>query len=104
MRGMVIFSLILVMLVSVSFLAVNINSDVGAAEDLDVMEFSTFTSAVCNENEDNIFCKDEVFVNCNGEISKVIGAAECDGITISVSKATGYAYFDKDWVDPRNLV
>ncbi len=65
-------------------------------------EFSTFTSAVCEGKNDVVHCKDEVFVNCDGNISKLDDATECNGIKLDVPKATGDAVFGKEWKDPRN--
>ena len=47
-------------------------------------------------------CKEEVFVNCNGNVSKASDIAECNGIKLDIPKATGFAVFEKGWKDPRN--
>ena len=65
------------------------------------LEFSTFTSAVCEKGKDVVKCKDEFFVNCNGSISKAVDVAECEGIKVEVPKALGFATFSSDWNDPR---
>lgn len=102
MRGLVIFLTILAVIASVSFAAANINKDnVKAAGQAKALEFSTFTSAVCERGKDAVRCKDEFFVNCNGEITKAADVAECNGIKVDVPKALGFATFDKDWKDPR---
>ena len=64
-------------------------------------KFSIFTSAVCEDNLDFVHCRDEVFVNCSGKISKADDVAECNGITVDIPKATGFAVFEKEWKDPR---
>ena len=67
-------------------------------------EFKTFTSAVCESNSDVITCRDELFVNCSGKISKADEFTDCNGIKIENQKVTGAATasFSKDWKDPRN--
>ena len=110
MRGLVVFLLVIVLIASFSFVAANLdslnigkdkNKEVQVKEETKVFEFSTFTSAVCQNKEDFVHCKDEVFVNCDGEISKAIDVAECNGIKLDVPKATGAAVFEKEWKDPR---
>ncbi|MDP6648394.1 MAG: hypothetical protein QGH34_03310 [Candidatus Woesearchaeota archaeon] len=101
MRGLVILLLVLVVIASISFATLNANNKQTETKKSEVFEFSTFTSAVCEDVEDFIRCKDEVFVNCNGEISKATGVAECNGIRLDVPQATGFAVFEKDWKDPR---
>ena len=106
MRGLVVFLAIVVIIASFSFVAANINdiSDkkIEKKDENKAFEFSTFTSAVCENKADVVHCKDEVFVNCNGTISKAIDVAECNGIKIDMPKATGAATFGKGWKDPRN--
>lgn len=103
MRGLVIFILVLVGIASFSFVAVNISNEKSQVkENSKVLEFSTFTSAVCENKGELVHCKEEFFVNCNGEVSKAIDVAECNGIKLSVPKPTGFAIFGKDWKDPRN--
>ena len=101
MRGLVIFLLILAAIVSFSVIAVNIDFEKETNEESKELEFSTFTSAVCEDIEDFVHCKDEVFVNCNGEISKVADVAECNGLKLNISQVNGFAVFEKDWKDPR---
>ena len=102
MRGMVIFVLVLVGLASFSFAAANISNEIiKPKKSYEMLQFSTFTSAVC-ENKGEVFhCKDEFFVNCNGNISKAVDVAECEGIQIDAPKTLGFAVFSKDWKDPR---
>ncbi len=102
MRGMVIFLLVVIMVSSLSFIVLSINNDrIQNNESDKILEFSTFTSAVCEAKEEVIHCKDEVFVNCNGNVSKAVDVAECNGIMLDVPKVTGSAVFDRDWEDPR---
>ena len=107
MKGLVIFLLLIVAIgiVSFSFVVANINNlnneKIQNNENSKIMKFSTFTSAVCEDKEDFTHCKDEVFVNCNGEISKAADVAECNGFKLDVPKATGFAVFGKEWKDPR---
>ena len=107
MRGLVIFITVLAVMASFSFVALSLNNAENeenneAREEPKIMEFSTFTSAVCESKEEFVHCKDEVFVNCNGEVSKAVDFAECNGLRLDVPKATGFAVFGKDWKDPRN--
>ena len=101
MRGLVVFSA-LAMIIALSFTAVALSKGNKQAGPFEPVKFSTFTSAVCENKADIVHCKDEVFVNCNGSISKAADVAECDGIKIDVPKATGSAVFGSDWKDPRN--
>ncbi|MBS3104715.1 hypothetical protein J4234_00490 [Candidatus Woesearchaeota archaeon] len=102
MRGLVIFLTVLIVVVSVSFVAANISNDkIAPKEQLKVIEFSTFTLAVCERGKDVVRCKDEFFVNCNGKITKAVDVAECNGMRVDVPKALGFATFGKDWKDPR---
>ena len=105
MRGLVIFLLILVGLASFSFVATNINKvnnqKIETKERNKEIAFSTFTSAVCENKEEFVHCKDEVFVNCDGKVSKVVDVAECNVIKLDVPKATGFAIFEKGWKDQR---
>lgn len=103
MRGLVIILLVLMGIASFSFVAANINSNkIETKEEHKELEFSTFTSAICENKEEVVHCKDEIFVNCNGKISKAIDVAECNGIKLDIPKATGFAIFEKGWRDPRN--
>lgn len=104
MRGLVVFLLILIVMISLSFVVISANNwnEIKPKQENKIVEFSTFTSAVCENKKDVVKCKDEVFVNCNGRISKAVDVAACNGIKIDVPKATGFATFSKDWKDPRN--
>lgn len=102
MRGLVTFTLLLVLMASLSFVAANINNEKSQTKEKSkVFEFSTFTTAVCENKEEFVNCKDEVFVNCNGKISKAVDIAECNGIKLEVPKTLGFAVFEKEWRDPR---
>ena len=94
MRGFVIFLLVIAVMASFSFVAANISTDKKETKEF---EFNTFTSAVCDNSQDFVHCKDEVFVNCNGKVSKAADVAECNGIKLDVPKTLGFAVFDKDW-------
>src|SRR3989344_186342 len=110
MKGMVLVLLALIGIASFSFAAVNMslldsretknNENIKKIEDEKILEFSTFTSAVCESNAGAVHCKDELFVNCNGNISKASDAAECNGLSLDVPKASGFAVFANDWKDP----
>lgn len=104
MRGLVIFLLALVLIASFSFVAVSFNNNtkIHASEREFLSDFSAFTSAVCEDKKDFVYCKDELFVNCNGKISKAVDVAECNGLRLDMPKVNGFAVFDKDWKDPRN--
>ena len=100
MRGLVVFLLIVAIFLSFIFLNINIKEDENAKNNFG---FSTFTSAICEDKNDFVYCKDELFVNCNGKISKAIDVVECNGIKMNAPKVTGFAVFEKDWKDPRQL-
>jgi len=106
MRGLVIFLLIVVVMATFSFVVLSTknNNDMKAAmlEKPKILDFGTFTSAVCESRKDIVNCKDEVFVKCNGKVTKAVDVAECNGFKIDVPKATGAAVFGNDWKDPRN--
>jgi|GEM_PF-2481491 hypothetical protein len=107
MRELVAFFALLVIvsfvIFSSGYLVVNINdNDKENKEETKAFEFSTFTSAVCENNLDSVHCKDEIFVNCDGKISKAGDLKECNGFEVEIPKALGFAVFEKDWNDPRN--
>lgn len=102
MRGLVLFLIVLAVIASFSLIAFSANSEKAEVKDSKEFEFSTFTSAVCEDKEDLVYCKDEFFVNCDGEISKANDIAECNGLKIEAPKALGFAVFEKDWKDSRN--
>ena len=101
MRGLASVLLIFVVLSLLSFMALSENSDKIEINKSENIKFKTFTSAVCEEKADVVHCRDELFVNCNGIISRAESLAECNGIKLDVPKATGAATFDKGWKDPR---
>ncbi|MBI3027821.1 hypothetical protein HYY70_06955 [Candidatus Woesearchaeota archaeon] len=108
MRGLALFLLVVVLISSLSFLAFSINNKTenGQNDEVEkkpkIPEFSAFTSAVCESKEEFVYCRDEVFVNCNGETSKAVDVAECNGISIGIQKVNGFAVFEKEWTDTRN--
>ena len=102
MGGSVIVLVLLVVIASFSFITYSANSEKTAKENSKQFEFSTFTSAVCEDKLDSVHCKDEVFVNCDGKISKAADAEECNGMEVEIPKALGFAVFGEDWKDPRN--
>ena len=107
MRGLVVSALVLVILASLSFIVASskntndLKNAIQKFEELN-LDFGTFTSAVCENKEDAVACKDEVFVKCNGNVTKAVDGAECSGFKIDVPKATGFAIFGSNWKDPRN--
>ena len=95
MKGLVIFFLIFVGLSLFGFMAVisSTNND-DIKQDSKSIQFRTFTSAVC-ETENNLnYCRDELFVNCSGKVSKAEDTKECNGFKVD-SKVTGFAVFEK---------
>lgn len=102
MRGLAIFLLMLAVIASFSFITNSTASEKAEiGEKSKQFEFSTFTSAVCEDNEDSVHCRDEIFVNCDEKVSKADDISECNGIKIEIPKALGFAVFEKDWKDPR---
>lgn len=101
MRGSVIILLLLAVIASFSFMTYSTGNGETAKETSKQFEFSTFTSAVCENKEDLVHCKDELFVNCDGKIAKANDIKECNGIKIEAPKVLGFAVFEKDWKDPR---
>ena len=68
MRGLVILIAILAVMASFSFVALSISGNSEKAEiikESKPLEFSTFTSAVCEDRQNHVYCKDEFFVKCN---------------------------------------
>ncbi len=104
MRGLVIFLLVIIGIASFSFVAAGtdiIRNKAANANQQKTAEFSIFTSAVCENKEKYVYCKDEVFVKCNDKTSKAADTEECNGFKINVPKVTGSATFSKEWKDPR---
>lgn len=95
MGGRALFLLTLAAIISFSFIAVNIDFKKETDGESKGLEFATYTSAVCEDVKDFVHCKDEVFVNCNGEISKADDVAECNGIKLNTSQVIGFAVFEK---------
>lgn len=108
MRGPVLILLIVIGVSFFAFVAAAINNlnyeKIETKEQNKELQFSTFTSAVCENRDNLIYCKDELFVNCNGEISKADGFAECNGIKMKFPEVNGFAVFEEGWEDPRSKV
>ena len=111
MKGLVVFLLTLAVIISLSFAAANINrlstkkieiKEVQIKDESEVLGFSTFTSAVCENKTGAVNCKDEVFVKCNGNISRAEDISGCNGFKVEIPKTLGFATFSGDWKDPRN--
>ena len=71
-------------------------------------DFKVFTKAVCEEKPNHIFCRDELFIKCNGKEyiikeNKLNNFTECKNIKLNLSeiKVTGHTTFKKEWSDPR---
>ena len=105
MNKLAISLLMLVVIVSLSFAVISINNTsenkIKNTQEAKILNFSTFTSAVCQNKNDLVDCKDEVFIKCNGKISRAADVTECNGIKINAPTITGAAVFDKNWKDPR---
>jgi hypothetical protein len=99
----VVFGLLFVVIAifSFSFAAVKINKEIHQEPIQSNFQLSTFTSAVCNENNGFVNCKDELFVDCNGKFSRADEIEGCNGFNLDKSKLTGFAVFEKEWKDPR---
>ncbi|MEK6943741.1 MAG: hypothetical protein AABX00_06795 [Nanoarchaeota archaeon] len=97
---------VIIAIFSFSFAAVKMNSilDDKNTDKKSPVEFSTFTSAVCNNDGNFVNCKDEMFVQCNGKVSKADEIKDCNGFSLDSNKITGLAVFEKEWNDPRNEV
>lgn len=96
MRGLVIFLLVLVGLSLFSFIAVSLGTNKNEIkQDSKSIEFRTFTSAVCEEKNDLRYCRDELFVNCNGKISKASEIKECNGFKVD-NQVNGFAVLEKN--------
>src|SRR3989344_1606093 len=70
-------------------------------------DLKVFTKAVCEERNEHVFCKDELFIECNckeiiAKKENLNEFTEC-GIKINLSDifANGSAEFRKGWTDPR---
>jgi len=73
------------------------------------IKFKVLTKAVCEEKSNHVFCRDELFVKCDGKEYLVSNEPlndmlECNDIKINLSdiKANGDTEFKKGWIDPRN--
>ena len=71
-------------------------------------EFKVFTKAVCEEKFQHIFCRDELFIKCNGKEylvreQNLENFTDCKNIKLNLSdiKVTGHTTFQIGWSDPR---
>ena len=96
MKGLVIFLLVLVGLSLFSFMAVSSGTNKDEIkQDSKRIEFKTFTSAVCEEKNDLRYCRDVLFVNCNGKLSKASEIKECNEFKVD-NQVTGFAVLEKN--------
>jgi len=96
MRGMVIFLLVLAGLSLFSFMAVSSGTNKNEIkQDSKSIEFKTFTSAVCEEKNNLRYCRDVLFVNCNGETSKASEIKDCNGFKVD-NRVSGFAVLEKN--------
>ena len=72
------------------------------------IEFKTFTKAICEERNDHLFCRDELFVKCNDKEYAISNDSlnnliECNNIKLNLSdtKVNASGVFKKRWVDTR---
>ena len=69
--------------------------------------FKILTKAVCNEEAEHIFCRDGLFIRCNGKEFAINenytdNLTECKAkLDLSGIMASGTSEFRKDWNDPR---
>ena len=66
-------------------------------------DFKIFTKAVCEEKAEHVFCRDELFVKCNGNeysigSESLNNLVECNNIKLNLSDAMvkGDGIFKKD--------
>ena len=99
MKGLVIFLLIVVGLSLFSFMAISSSTNnKNINQDSKNIQFKTFTSAVCETKNNLLYCKDVLFINCNGKLSKAGDIKECNGFKID-NKVTGFAVLE----NPKNI-
>lgn len=96
MRGMVFVLLIVAIISLFSFIAFSMGSGKNQATEASNFEFKTYTSAVCEEKSGLVYCRDELFVSCNGKISRADEIGECNGFQIN-NGVTGFAVFESGW-------
>ena len=95
MKGLVIILLVLIGISLFSFMAVSSGTDKNEInQDPKRIQFRTFTSAVCEEKNDLRYCRDVLFVNCDGKLSEASEIKECNGFKID-NKVTGFAVFGR---------
>jgi hypothetical protein len=90
------------LVIAIGFAAANMNDPAPIIKEAKKqVNLKTYTAAVCEDKGTHVFCKDEFFVNCNGNVSIAAETAECEGVKIEVPSAMGAAVFELDWKDPR---
>lgn len=78
--------------------------EVQSIEDID---FKLLTKAVCENSSEHVFCRDELFIKCNGsefmiKDGKLDNFTECGArLKLSGIAVNGSAKLGKDWADPR---
>lgn len=100
---LLVVSLVLLVVTTALVIAGNIPK---SSSDRPVINFKTSTVAICEYNEDSVYCHDELLVNCGDEeyiLPKDEETVNCDGIALQVPPITAFAVFDEDWQDPRYL-
>ena len=104
-----VFELILLILIAALFLTDNQKiptayavKEITSAEKTD---FKVLTKAVCENKSDHIFCRDELFVSCNGKEyivseNKSNDFIECDNIKIKLSDISNdTTKLKKGWIN-----
>ncbi len=66
------------------------------------IDFSTYTKAVCENNEKGVYCHDEFFMRCNGTEQQVLSSpVKCRDMEQKVELPNGSTTFSSEWKDPR---
>lgn len=94
MRGLGLFVLVLIALSLFSFITFSVNNNYNTKKSSN-FQFKTYTSAVCENKNNLLYCRDELFVNCNGKVSRAEEIKDCNGINLGSNKVTGFAVFEK---------
>ncbi len=94
MKRLVLVLLVLIALSLFSFMVVCFRNEYKSAKSSG-LQLKIFTSAVCDTSGDFVNCKDGLFVNCNGKISKSDEIEECNGFKLD-DKVTGLSVFEKN--------
>ena len=101
MKSVIPVTLMMIIFAAISFAAVNMDDKEPITAEAKKISLKTYTAAVCEDKESHVYCKDEFFVNCNGNVWIAKNTAECGGVKIQVPSAMGAAVFDRGWKDPR---